>query len=151
MGKINEFIYDHFGIGSNPHRLVHCRITTEHGRVLTLDLPAENGYVIDEKSSMAYLLDHAGEVPLRGAKYHELILDERDAYPWMAGQISKSKREEWGKTIDKISANEYSRQFSEAEARVNKNKQNMIILLTFALVAIVLTLMILLMFISTLL
>lgn len=144
-----NFLYDHFDWGDNPYRTVHCRITTEFGKVVQRKLPAEAGYVIDEKSKNAWLLDHSGEVPLRGEKYTELILDERDAYPWMPGKVSKGKREEWGRTIDKISANEFARQKNQAEAQIIKDKKNSVILMIFTLAAICLVLMILAMFAYT--
>lgn len=114
---IRSFVYDKFGFGKNPHRLVACRLTTEDGRVIQRDLPAENGYVIWNDCSMAFLLDHAGEIPLRGSNKYELILDERDAYPWVSGKVDKDKRKNWAESINTISANEYARQFGEADRK----------------------------------
>jgi len=144
---IKTFLYDKFNIGSNPHRLVRCRMSTEDGRVIVRNLPAENGYVIWEDISAAFLLEHSGEVRLRGTNQTELILDEKDAFPWLPEKLSNGKRDAWAKTIDQIAANEFSRQKNLAVAKIDKNKNQFVILAMFALITIVLILMIIALFI----
>lgn len=145
---IKTFLYDKFGLGSNPHRLVRCRMSTEDGRVIVRNLPAENGYVLWADTSSAFLLEHSGEVRLRGTNQTELILDEKDAFPWVAEKLSNGKREAWAKTIDQIAANEFSRQKNLAVAKIDKNKSQFIILAMFALISIVLILMIIALFVT---
>ena len=147
MGAIKTFLYDKFGFGSNPHRLVRCRMSTEDGRVIIRNLPAENGYIIWEETSSAFLLDHSGEVMLRGTNQSELILDEKDAFPWLAEKLSSGKRKEWAKTIDQIAANEFSRQKNLAIAKMDKNKTQAMLIMLVALVAIVLLLMVFILFV----
>lgn len=151
MGRFQVFLYDKFGYGNNPHRNVHCRITTEDGKVIRRDLPAENGYVIWEDCSMAFLLDHSGEVLVRGTNETELILDERDAFPWLADKLTKGKREEWAKTIDQICDNEFARQKNMVAAQLEKDKTQKIIILIFGLAALVILLMILSLFVMNVL
>lgn len=151
MGAIKTFLYDKFGFGSNPHRLVRCRLSTEDGRVIIRNLPAECGYIIWEETSSAFLLNHAGEVRLRGTNQSELILDEKDAFPWLSEKLSSGKREEWAKTIDEISANEFSRQKNMAVAKINRDKNQRMLIILFALIAIVFLLMILAMFVMNVL
>lgn len=145
---IKTFLYDMFGLGSNPHRLVRCRMSTEDGRVIVRNLPAENGYVLWADTSSAFLLEHSGEVRLRGTNQTELILDEKEAFPWVAEKLSNGKRETWAKTIDQIAANEFSRQKNLAVAKIDKNKSQFIILAMFALISIVLILMIIALFVT---
>lgn len=146
LTQIKQTIYELFGLGSNQVRAVRCLIVTEHGKVITSNLKAVSGYLLDNELHQAFLLDHDSEVPIRNSEKHVLILDERDAYPWIGGRRDRAKRDEWAKTIDGIASNEWARQKSLYDERVARDKNIRIILLIFAVVAIILTLIIIIAF-----
>lgn len=142
--SVKQFFYETLGLGQNTVRAVPCLIVTEDGRVMQSNLRAVSGYLLDDKFHQAFLLDHASEVPLKDDNKHVLILDERDAYPWLAGRKNESKRQKWSETINDIASNEWARQKSLYDERVAKDKNIRIILMIFAVVAIILTLILLL-------
>lgn len=144
--KAKQFIYETTGFGSNQFRAVTCLIVTEHGKVLTQNLRAVSGYLVDDELHQAFLLDHNSEVPVKNESKHVLILDEKDAFPWIAGKKSSEKRKVWSETICDIAASEWARQKSLYDEKVAKDKNIRLILMIFALTAIVLVLIILLSF-----
>lgn len=142
-------IYTSFG--GSPKRNVRVMMFTSDGRMIDMNLPAEDGYLIDDQAERAFYLDYESLIPMKETKEYILPLYERDAVPLSFGKKNSKAREKVKENINQIAINSRKNACQNINNMIAKDKMAESIKMILLLLGCILALVIIINVLATLL